>query len=200
MSSEQPFRWLFIAIFVAAFSMSGYFRYKARQGGDVIPRAREGTLSILLRLLFAIPLYLSVLAYMVHPNWMAWSAVSLPAWLRWTAAVLGLGMLPLLYWVLRILGSNISETVLTKERHTLVTEGPYRWVRHPLYTVATAAFLSLGILAANWFIMLMAVLVIIGMALVVIPREEAQLLEKFGDSYREYRKRTGKLTPRLRGS
>lgn len=197
MNGEQLFRSLFIAIFIAAFSISGYFRRKARKTGDVIPRAREGKLSLSLRLLFAAPLYLSMVAYMANPNWMAWSSMPLPSWLRWAAAAVGLGMLPLLFWILRTLGSNISETFLTKENHTLVTHGPYRRVRHPLYTVATIAFISLGILATNWFMMAMALLAIILISTVVIPREEDNLIRKFGVEYREYNERTNRLLPRL---
>jgi len=200
MSSEEQFRWFFTATFVAAIFMSGYFRRKARATGDITPRVREGTMGIFLRLLFAAPLYLSVFAYMLNPNWIAWSSVPFPAWVRWVGAAVGLGTLPLLLWVLRTLGSNISETFLTKKHHALVTNGPYRWVRHPLYAVATAAFMSLGIVAANWFIMVMALLAITAIRVAVIPKEEAQLIQKFGDEYRDYRKRTGSLIPRLKSS
>ena len=197
MEQEGLFRGFFIVIFVATFSISGYFRRKARRSGEVISRVREGKLNLLLRLLFAAPLYLSFFAYMAAPGWMGWSSVSLPIWLRWFGVAVGFGMLPVLYWVMSTLGKNISETVLTKEDHKLVTHGPYRWVRHPLYSVATVIFVLLGVLAANWFIMVMALLIIIGMALVVIPKEEAQLTEKFGAEYHEYKKRTGRLAPRL---
>ena len=197
MEQEGLFRGFFIVIFVATFSISGYFRRKARRSGEVISRLREGKLNLLLRLLFAAPLYLSFFAYMAAPGWMGWSSVSLPTWLRWLGVAVGFGMLPVLYWVMSTLGKNISETILTKEDHKLVTHGPYRWVRHPLYSVATVIFVSLGILAANWFIMVMALLIIIGMALVVIPKEEAQLTEKFGAEYHEYKKRTGMLALRL---
>lgn len=198
MRHDQLFRWLFIAIFVTTFSISGYFRRRARQSGKAIPRAREGKLAVLARLLFAVPLYLSVFAYMVNPDWMAWSSFPLPSWLRWLGAALGLGMLPILYWVVSSLGSNISETFLTKEKHVLVTHGPYRWVRHPLYAVATIGFVSLSIVAANLFMMAMAFLIITGISLLVIPREEAELIGKFGTEYREYMRRTGRLGPRLR--
>ncbi len=134
---------------------------------------------------------------MINPEWMGWSSVPIPTWLRWLGAAVGFGMLPMLYWVVRTLGRNISETFLTKEDHSLVTQGPYRWVRHPLYSVATIIFVSLGIVAANWFIIVMALLIIIGMALVVIPQEESQLIRKFGAEYREYMKRTGMLAPRV---
>lgn len=198
MRHDQLFKWLFIAIVLGAFSISGYFRRKARQSGEVIPRLREGKLSLFLRLLFAAPMYLSFFAYMVNADWMVWSSVPLPTWLRWLGVGVGFGMLPVLYWVVSTLGMNISETVLTKEDHVLVTQGPYRWVRHPLYLVATIIFVSLGMMAANWFILVMALLVIIGTALVMIPKEEAQLIGKFGAEYREYMKRTGMLAPRVK--
>lgn len=197
MEQDGLFRWLFILISVTTFSISAYFRRKAGRSGEVIPRVREGKLSLLGRLLFAAPIYLAFLAYMVNPDWMAWSSVRLPLWLRGLGVAMGLAMLPVLYWVVRTLGRNISETALTKEDHQLVTQGPYRWVRHPLYSVATIIFVSLGLVAANWFIIAMAVVIIIAMALVVIPKEEAQLISKFGDEYREYMKRTGRLAPRI---
>lgn len=197
MRQEAAFRLFFIAIFTATFSLTGYFRYKARRPGEIIPRAREGKLCLLLRSLFAAPIYLSFLAYMIHPEWMRWSSISLPIWLRWLAIVVGLGMLPVLYWVLGTLGNNISETILTKCDHQLVMLGPYRWVRHPLYSVATIIFVSMGAVASNWFIIFMALLIIIATALFVVPREEAHLIRKFGPEYLKYMKRTGMLAPQV---
>jgi protein-S-isoprenylcysteine O-methyltransferase Ste14 len=129
---------------------------------------------------------------------MAWSTVDLPAWLRWAGVIVGLAMLPVLYWVLRSIGDNISETILTKESHGLVTHGPYRWIRHPLYSVASIAFLALGLISANAFILVSGVVILAGIALFVVPKEDAQLEAKFGDPYREYRRKTGSLLPRLK--
>lgn len=151
-----------------------------------------------MRLVFALPLFLSILAYMINPAWMDWSSVSLPVWLRWGGAVLGVGVMPLMYWLFSTIGDNISETVLTKESHELVTNGPYRWVRHPLYAVAPLMLIAVSLLAANWFIGGMTVIALVMIVLVVVPKEEANLIETFGDDYRAYMKRTGRLLPRLR--
>ncbi len=186
MANEQLFRWSFVAIFVGTLSISGYFRHRARQSGEVIPRIREGHLALLTRLLFAAPLYLPIFAYMLNPAWMAWSSIPLPAGQRWLGAAVGLGTLPLVYWVVSSIGNNISETFLTKEKQVLVTHGPYRWVRHPLYSAAVMALVSLSILAANWFMLVMACVTFIGIAALVIPREEAELMRKFGDEFRGY--------------
>lgn len=191
------FRLLFAGIFVTAITMSSIFRHRARRIGGVIPRAQEGRAALLARILFAAPLFLSIFAYMLNPAWMAWSSFDAPTWLRWTAAAVGVSMLPVLYWVLTSIGSNISETTLTKRDHALVTAGPYRWVRHPLYAASTAAFAAMGVLAANWFITTVSVLALALIRVVVIPKEEAELVRRFGDEYRRYAVRTGALLPRL---
>jgi len=198
MANDQLFHWSFIVTFVVMLSISGYFRRRARQSSEVIPRAREGKSVALTRLIFAAPLYLPILAYMLNPGWMSWSAMPLPAWLRWLGAATGLATLPLVYWLFSSIGNNISETALTKEKHILVTHGPYRWVRHPLYSAAAIILVSLSILAANWFMLAMSCVAFLGIAALVIPREEAELIRKFGNEYQEYMERTGRFLPRLR--
>jgi len=194
---EHLFRATFVAVLTGMFFISGYFRRRARQVGDVIPRAREGKSRLLARLLVAAPLYLSMVAYAANPKWMAWSSFSLPTWLRWFGAATGLAMLPLLYWVMTSIGKNVSETYLTKESHQLVTAGPYRWVRHPLYTVAALGLVSLSLVAANWFMLAMASIAFVAIAVLVVPKEEAELVKKFGRDYRGYQRRTGRFAPRI---
>ena len=115
----------------------------------------------------------------------------------WLGAGLGIIALPLLYWLFSSIGLNITDTVATRNNHTLVTHGPYRWVRHPLYSVGTLLFVSIGLLAANWFIIVSSLLGL-GMLMIRLPKEEAKLIERFGDEYRDYMKRTGTLLPRLK--
>jgi protein-S-isoprenylcysteine O-methyltransferase Ste14 len=196
MKNETIFRLIFTAIFFLSFSISVYFRHRARKQSGKIPRQAEGKLIIALRLLLAVPLYLAMFAYMINPKLVAWSALPLPSWLRWLGAGLGLAMIPLLYWLFRSLGKNVSETVLTKERHDLVTHGPYRWVRHPLYTTASIGIFALGLVAANWFMLLMILLIMLLLP-ALVAQEEAMLIEKFGNRYREYMARTGRFLPRL---
>jgi hypothetical protein len=52
-------------------------------------------------------------AYFISPSWMAWSSFDAPDWLRWLGVELGLGVLASVHWVLRNLGRNVSETVLS---------------------------------------------------------------------------------------
>jgi protein-S-isoprenylcysteine O-methyltransferase Ste14 len=193
------FRWLALAVLITAIGVSGFHRRRARLHSGTIPRSRETPLLIAGRLLVALPLFGGSVAYVLNPDWMAWSSFDGPAWLRWSGAILGLGVVAAVHWVLTALGSNVSETVLVKERHALVTSvGPYQWVRHPLYTTGIALFTSIGLMACNWFILVMAVIALVLIRTVVVPREEHGLTARFGQAYADYRRRTGAMLPRVR--
>ncbi len=87
----------------------------------------------------------SAVLSLINPPWMAWSQVELPTGLRWTGVALGVISVGLIYWLFSSIGSGITPTVATRKEHVLVTHGPYHWVRHPLYTVATTAFHLAGL-------------------------------------------------------
>ncbi len=195
MHVEQVFRWSFIALFVASASISKYYRRRARMSGEAISRRQEGQLAMLLRGLFALPVILSFFAYMLNPRWMAWSMMPLPIWVRWVGVGLGTTSIPLLWWVFSSIGSNISETVLTKREHSLITSGAFRWVRHPLYSVTILLFGSYSVIASNWWMMLFIALALVMIVGVVIPREEEALVARFGKEYEDYRGRAGRLLP-----
>jgi protein-S-isoprenylcysteine O-methyltransferase Ste14 len=195
--NENNLRFTAIAIFITGAAISTYFRRKAdREGGERIsPRAEGLPIMIALRV-FGLALWLGVFAYLINPGWMNWSQFALPIWARWLGAGLGFLADLLAYWVFSNLGSNVSPTVTTRKKHQLVTSGPYRWVRHPLYTMGMLSYLSFALLAANWYVALLAVVTFIILVL-RLPKEEAGLIERFGDEYRVYMSRTGRFLPRL---
>jgi len=148
------------------------------------------------RVIGGLALWSSFLIYVISPAAMSWSTLSIPQELRWIGAIFAVSSLPLLYWVMHSLGKNLTDTVVTRAEHTLVTTGPYRWVRHPFYTVVFSSLFSLSLVAANWLIGLLTLL----MLLVIMKRtdtEEAKLIERFGEAYRNYMQRTGRFLPRF---
>jgi len=185
-----------LLIFISALAISFYYRRKAETSSEPVSWRDEGAVVMILLRLFGALMWLSVIVYLINPAWMRWSQLDLPIWLRWLGVVIGLICLPLLYWLFRSIGTNITQTVATREHHQLVTHGPYRWVRHPLYTVGMTLFVSMALIAANWFILLATLLSFV-MLLVRLPKEEEMLIAKFGDEYREYMQRTGSLLPRI---
>jgi len=194
---DGVFRFILEAVLLLSIGISGYHRWKARASGEVIERRREAPGLIALRSVVVLPLMLALLAFIIQPRWLAWSHVALPVWVRWVGAASGGAAVPLVWWVVSSLGRNISETVLTKRDHQLVTHGPYRRVRHPLYAVGILLLGSASLLTSSWLVAALTVLAAAGIQAVVIPREESALAEKFGNAYIEYSDRTGRLLPRL---
>ena len=193
------FRWLALAVLVGAVGISGFHRRRARARTGTIARSRETPLLIAGRLLVTLPLFGGSIAYILNPAWMTWSAFESPAWLRWLGVALGICVVPAVHWLLTALGSNVSETVLVKERHELITgTGPYRWIRHPLYATGIGLFVAIGLMAANWFILALALIALLLIRTVVVPLEEEELVKRFGIAYEDYRRRTGALLPRVR--
>jgi protein-S-isoprenylcysteine O-methyltransferase Ste14 len=197
MNNETVYQLVAIALLGASMSISIYYRSRAMRSGEKISSLEEGTLILNLRRIFGLALWLSTLAYLINPRWMAWASLPLPAWLRWSGAALMALCVPLVYWVFSSLGKNVTQTVAIRREHSLVTSGPYRWVRHPLYTVAFLNFIGLSLLAADWFIPLALVL---GIAVLVKRTgiEEDRLIQRFGEDYRSYMQTTGRFVPRLK--
>jgi len=195
--NENIFRILAALVLFTAIGISSYFRRKAdRESGENVSRSVDGTVMMTLIKLGGLLLWLSPLVYLLKPQWMVWSKVGLPDWVRWLGAALGLLCVIGIYWLFNSIGSGITPTSATRQQHILVTRGPYRWVRHPLYTIGASLFVAFGMMADNWFIAALGLLTFILMA-VRTPNEEANLIAKFGDEYREYMKRTGRFFPKL---
>ncbi len=194
---ELVFRLIFLFILVSAFLISGTSRRRARQGGEVIARQEEGKVILFLRMFFALPLLISLFLYVGYPQLLAWARFPIPLWVRWMAVGTGLLGIPFTLWVFRTIGRNISETVLTKQDHQMVTSGPYRWIRHPLYASSLLMLFSFGVIASNWFLLLYSSIGLIAFRWLVIPVEEQHLIQKFGDTYRDYQNQTGALFPKL---
>jgi protein-S-isoprenylcysteine O-methyltransferase Ste14 len=196
--NENVFRILAGLILFSGAGISVYFRRKAdRDSGETISRKADGNLMMNIIRIFGLVLWLSPLIYLINPAWMSWSKIGLPEWVRWLGV--GLGMLCVfgIYWLFSSIGSGITPTSATRMEHKLVTHGIYRWIRHPLYTVGSTFIVAFAIAADNWFIAALGVLAFIAMA-VRAPKEEANLIAKFGDSYRDYMKTTGAFLPRLK--
>jgi protein-S-isoprenylcysteine O-methyltransferase Ste14 len=96
-------------------------------------------------------------------------------------------------WARVHLGKNWSGTPSMKEGHELITSGPYRFVRHPIYTGMLLAIIGSALVAG---VIWLAVFVIMSVNFLYrIPVEERYMMQLFPDQYPEYRKRTKALIP-----
>jgi protein-S-isoprenylcysteine O-methyltransferase Ste14 len=196
MNDDQTFRILLIAGSTVMFPILAYHRLRSQATRERLDRRQEGWLILLTLRPVGMAGMLAIFAFMIDPSWMSWSSVSLPTWLRWCGAILWVPGGLLLAWTLRTLGMNLTDTVVTRRSHTLVTLGPYRWVRHPFYVAAAVLFLASSLLTANGFVLACGVVTFTLLA-IRSKREEERLMGRFGDAYRAYRDRTGSFLPRM---
>jgi protein-S-isoprenylcysteine O-methyltransferase Ste14 len=197
MQTETIFRILLPVLIFTFVAHRGYYASKHKETAEsTVKKRKEGLASNIAGLIGLVGLT-STLAYIIQPNWVSWASLPLPLWLRWSGLGFALAGFALLQWSQNTLGENWSDNPRMIKGQGLITSGPYRLIRHPIYA---AVYLILGptfLLSANWLIGLAW----IGMnALEVTSRiryEESLMLEYFGDQYREYMKRTGSLFPKV---
>ena len=187
MADDQTFRVVLILGLVAVMPFGIYHRVRSQATREPLDRRQEGWF-ILLTLR---PIGIAGMAGLI-------AFVALPVAIRWLGVGVGVGAGALLIWTFRSLGKNITDTVVTRRHHELITTGPYHYVRHPFYLASALAFLANALVTANWFIGAAGAL---AMTLLFIRTsiEEEYLVRRFGDSYTGYMKSTGRFLPRLSG-
>lgn len=197
MTDELPFRLALIALLGLTGAIRAYYQARAGFRGtrDALRLNRLDTVLVLA----AVLIYgLVLLAYVIVPGSVRWAALELPPELRWSGLLLGGSTLPLFVWAHRALGGNFSFLLRIHKEHELVTGGPYRWIRHPIYCVAFIQGFAHFVIAANALLGLAWLGGVLLLIVVRIPREEAGLLETFGKDYRDYMDRTGRMIPRVK--
>jgi protein-S-isoprenylcysteine O-methyltransferase Ste14 len=115
----------------------------------------------------------------------------------WPAA-LGLALtfagLAFAFWARARLADNWSSSVTLKRDHELIDDGPYRWVRHPIYTGLLVALAGAALAVGEW-----RGVIAVALAAVALWRklrlEEAVMRRQFGDTYDRYAARTRALIP-----
>ena len=196
MATETYFRAALGIVILLTISVTGFHRFKAAQSGEKISRKDEGLLFAIVLRLTGLILFIIAIAYLVAPASVQWATITIPAQVRWIGAVTGIFSSILMYWTLNSLGKNLTDTVVTRANATLVTQGPYRWVRHPFYVTTALVMVSVTLLTANWLIGL-GCLLILAMLAIRTPKEERMLVERFGQPYVAYMDRTGRFLPRI---
>lgn len=192
------FRIALLVILVLTTVVIVYHGRRAFASDENVSRKEEGLLFAVALRVAGNLLWIATLVWLVAPKAVQWAAIPLPAWGRWIGVVIAAVCPLLLHWTLAKLGANnLTDTVYVRTEATLVTDGPYRRVRHPYYVVAALLMAAVTALTANWLIGLSSLFVLVLLALRT-PKEEQMLIDRFGDQYRDYMTRTGRYFPRFR--
>ena len=151
-------------------------------------------------LLFAMFVAMMVLP-MLHLAWdtFAFADYELPMWGSAIGAALQLPYLWLFWRSHADLGRNWSPGLEVRDAHSLVTEGVYKRIRHPMYAAIWISALAQPLLIHNWIGGFLVLPAFAAMYFIRAPREEAMMRGQFGEAYAGYCRRTGRLWPRLHG-
>ena len=207
MDMNLSFRLSFIALWALLGVVRGYYGRKTKTHTTIadvkeklktaIAEEDMGTGFKIITAIITIIGSAGLVLYLLSPPWWTWTFIPLGEWIQWSGIIIALFPIFFLIWVHRHLDKQWSIALELQEDHKLITTGPYRYVRHPMY---------LGIFTYTIGLMMISldVLVILFFAFTIwvnyrrIPREEQMLIQKFGDEYLEYIKRSGRLLPQLR--
>jgi protein-S-isoprenylcysteine O-methyltransferase Ste14 len=202
MLSESVFRIAFLLLLAALITMRVYFMVKVRRsGGRLTPdeqavRREGGKTTFIFRVVVFVALIAFLVMYIAGAAWIDAFSFYLPVWLRWLG--FGFGMISVVFWTLTQIHLDTqwsAQLQLTRDHH-MVTSGPYARIRHPLYAGMFGWCIALVLLTANWIFAALCALSSAGI-LWRIPKEEQMMIETFGDEYKAYMQRTGRLFPKF---
>jgi len=200
MNTESIFRAAFWVLFGGLMIMQVYFASRVRQAGERVAAdhqaiEREGWWYAVVRAIGSLSLIAFLVLYGVNPPWLGVLLVPFPDWLRWTGVTLGSVSFALYAWSQATLGKEWSPHLQMREKHRLVTTGPYARIRHPIYLALMGFLTGIALVTANWFFIALLVVSIVVLVL-RIPKEEQMMVEDFGEEYKAYMQRTGGLFPK----
>jgi protein-S-isoprenylcysteine O-methyltransferase Ste14 len=174
--------------------------YVRRYGRPTIADDLNTGLDKLLLLLSGLGMQIIPLVYLLT-GWLDFADYGLPVAASLVLGVMGALLFALGVWLLwrshAELGRNFSPSLQIVEDHVLVTRGVFRRIRHPMYTAHLLWGIAQMLLLQNWIAGPAFLVVQIPLYLRRIPAEERMMLEQFGEEYRQYMGRTGRLFPRL---
>ena len=191
----HPSNVVFLIGFIVYVSIRGVFKERTKRNQKVVNRA-DGVEKMLMAIVIPGGLFLPVL-YLFTP-WLGFADYHLPRAAPWCGAALMVAALWLFYRSHADLGLNWSVTLELRKDHQLITQGVYRYIRHPMYASIWLWCVAQGLLLENWLAGWYSLITFALMYFVRTPREERMMRESFGQEYEDYMRKTGRLFPRLR--
>jgi protein-S-isoprenylcysteine O-methyltransferase Ste14 len=123
----------------------------------------------------------------------------MPTWAEVVVAIItifiAVGSIGLALLAVRALGAQWAYVARVTEGHRLITEGPYRWVRNPIYAAMLGMMLAMGLAVSNWMAFPISIVVFGVGTYIRVSREEKLLHSEFGEQWDEYKRRVPAVLP-----
>jgi protein-S-isoprenylcysteine O-methyltransferase Ste14 len=130
-------------------------------------------------------------------NWLDFADYQLPSMLGWVGVFLLACALLVFTRAHYDLKSNWSPTLEIFEKHSLITNGIYRHIRHPMYASQWIWVVAQILLLQNWLAGPIDLIFFIPFYILRVRAEEKMMLDAFGEPYRVYIKKTGRVIPKI---
>lgn len=196
-TSEFEFRALFTVLWIIFIANITWVRVRLREWGG---KLTFNSWHIAALAVFAPFWFGGIILYIIAPGWIDFLSFPLPGWFRLITVGVTAISIPFIMWGYNTLGRNwvhaLEPSKFLKKNGELVTNGPYHYVRNPIYLGCFVFILAMAFVAANWLLLLPS-LFIIPVIYSQIPTEEQMLAAKFGAKYRRYMKATPRIIPKL---
>ncbi len=188
---------IFEVIFLVGFVVGSVIRkvYTFRCRGCKATKKRKSLVGIIL--ISAAGVGLAAPLFYLFSPWLDFANYDLPGWLGWIGTAVFAMALFLLWRSHADLGRNWSAILQIRQEHSLITDGIYRHIRHPMYAAHLLWAIAQGLLLENWLVGWAFLVISVPFYLLRVPKEEKMMLEQFGQEYRQYISRTGRIIPRF---
>jgi len=192
--NEVIFKISFVTLWVTYILIRVPFdkQYKQRGKNKFVPSTIEMSFLVLM----SIGLLIIPLVWVVTPL-LNTSKMEFPVWLRIVGIVIAIASLFYFRWIHKVLGANWSPTLEIRKGHELIKTGPYKTIRHPMYTQIWLWTIAQVFIVSNLVAGFSGIIVWAIHYFVRVSSEERMMIEYFGDKYLEYMKKTGRIFPKV---
>ena len=190
---NSTFKIAYFILFLIATFVRKLFTSKNRKMNFVVEKKSTG--DIILLIFDGIGM-ITPLIY-VFSSCLDFANFNLPAWVGWLGIVLFIDAIIILYLSHANLGSNWSPVLGIKEKHTLITSGIYRYIRHPMYAAHLLWAVAQIMILHNWIAGFSFIVVMIPHYLLRVEKEESMMIEQFGNEYKDYMETSGRILPKF---
>lgn len=194
MTLDNLFKLAFVVCVIAAYTIRTPYLKASRK--NKISDSRVTPLESLFAILAFVGIVLIPFVYVFTPVFSV-ADYALPDWVGVVGIVVFLIALWLLWRAHADLGLNWSATVRFHDAQTLVTNGVYRLMRHPIYAAHWLWCIAQACLLHNWVAGFAGLVLFLPIYLYRTPREEQMMRDHFGEAYTDYTARTPRILPRL---
>lgn len=195
--NETIFKIIFVVLWVIYILIRSPFDKQYKQVEKI--RSVHSTIEKILLVLMSLGLLIIPLIW-IFTTVLNNFKMEFPVWLRIVGIVISVVSLFYFRWIHKTLGANWSPTLEIRKGHELIKTGPYKTVRHPMYTQIWLWTIAQVLIVSNLFAGFSGIIVWAILYFIRVPKEEQMMIEVFGDEYLKYIEQTGRVFPKLNGT